>query len=368
MKNPKLRIGSLIAKVPIIQGGMGIGVSGYRLAGAVSGQGGIGVISGVNIGYREPDFATNTLEANLRAMKREIRKARAIAQDGILGINLMVAMNHYKEMVMVALEEGIDLIISGAGLPLNLPELIRGFNTKIAPIVSSAKAAKVILKFWDTRYDQTADVVIVEGPEAGGHLGFSEELLSDPNCPSILDITKEVIEEVRQYEEKYNKDIPVIVAGGIYTGKDIAECLNAGAGGVQMGTRFVATNECDADIKFKQEYVRAQQDDIVIIKSPVGMPGRALNNQFIKKITTQGDQIKGCFFCLKGCNPKVAQYCISKALIQAVTGNVDDGLVFVGSNVYQIDKIVPVKELMNELVRDMEFALNKNKSEKDLLV
>ena len=357
MKIPELNIGGLIANIPLIQGGMGIGVSGYRLAGAVASQGGIGVIAGVNLGYKEPDFLTNTLEANLRALKNEIRKARDIAQGGIIGVNLMVAVNHYNKMVRAALEEGIDLIISGAGLPTNLPELVRGFKTKIAPIVSSAKAANVILKYWDSHYDQTADMIIVEGAEAGGHLGFSEATLCDIKRPSVLEITKEVIEVVKRYEEKFERKIPVITAGGVYTGSDIAECLKIGASGVQMATRFVATDECDADIKFKQEYIGANKDDIVIIKSPVGMPGRALNNKFIKKVSESGDEIKGCFSCLKGCNPSVALYCISKALINAVTGNVDHGLVFVGSNVYKIDKIVPVKELIDELVYGAELAM-----------
>lgn len=359
MKIPSLNIGGLIAKVPIIQGGMGIGVSGYRLAGAVAAQGAIGVIAGVNIGYREPDFIANTLKANLRAIKSEIRKARAIAPNGIIGVNFLVAMNHYNEMVRAAVEEGVDLIISGAGLPTNLPELVKGFQTRIAPIVSSGKAAKVVLKYWDTRYEQTADAVIVEGPEAGGHLGFSEETLHDANRPSVLEITKEVIEVVKQYEDKFEKKIPVITAGGVYTGEDIANCLNAGAGGVQMSTRFVATDECDADIRFKQEYSKATKDDVVIINSPVGMPGRALKNKFIEKVETYGDEITGCSLCLKGCNPKVAPYCISKALINAVTGHVDDGLVFVGSNVDRVDKIVPVKNLLDELVHDTELALAK---------
>jgi NAD(P)H-dependent flavin oxidoreductase YrpB (nitropropane dioxygenase family) len=253
-------------------------------------------------------------------------------------------------------EEGIDLIISGAGLPTKLPDLVKGFQTRIAPIVSSAKAAKVILHYWDTHYGRTADMVIVEGPEAGGHLGFSDEALQAPNKISVMEIVKGVIEAVKPFQEKFKKHIPVIAAGGIYTGADIAECLRGGADGVQMGTRFVATDECDADIKYKEEYVKAKKEDIVIIKSPVGMPGRALNNKFIKRITEHGDEIKRCLRCLKTCNPKVAPYCISNALINAVEGNVDEGLIFVGSSVSRVDKIVPVKELIQELVHDIELA------------
>jgi len=355
---PKLNISGLIATVPIIQGGMGIGVSGSNLASSVANEGGVGVISGVNIGYKEPDYKINPLRANLRELRNEIRKARKLAPKGILGLNLMVAINHYNEMVCAAVEEGIDLIISGAGLPTKLPEFVKGTKTRIAPIVSSAKAAKVILKLWDSHYSSTADMIIVEGPDAGGHLGFSEEAISDKNH-SLFDIIRDVIETIKPFQEKFKRHIPVVAAGGIFTGSDIADYLKAGASGVQMATRFVATDECDADLKYKEEYVNAQKEDIVIIKSPVGMPGRALNNAFIRKVTQYGDEIKECFQCLKGCNPKVAPYCISAALKNAVLGNVNDGLIFVGSNVCRIEKIVPVKELMSELVRDAELALNK---------
>ena len=342
MKIPTLNIGGLIADIPIIQGGMGVGVSGARLAAAIANEGGVGVIAGVDIGYREPDFIKNTLKANLRALKSEIRKARQLAPKGILGVNLMVAVNDYEEMARTAVQEGIDLIISGAGLPLDLPRFVKGSRTRIAPIVSSAKAAKIITKYWDQHYDRKADLMIVEGPEAGGHLGFSHKILTSEHKPSVLDIIKEVI-----------GCIPVVAAGGIFTGGDIAGCLKAGASGVQMATRFVATDECDADIKFKEAYVNAEKEDIVIIESPVGMPGRALNNKFIQKVSEEGDEIRGCFQCLKGCNPKKAPYCISVALINAVKGNVDEGLIFAGSNVHRVKKIVPVKELIQELMDDL---------------
>ncbi len=359
MSIPKLDVGGLIADVPIIQGGMGVGISGKELAAAVANQGGIGVIAGVDIGFDEPDFNSNFFEANLRALKSKIKEARELAPKGVLAVNLMVAMNRYGEMVRAAAEEGIDLIISGAGLPLKLPDYVKGLKTRIAPIVSSGRAAQTILHYWDTHYGKTADLIVVEGPEAGGHLGFSEEVLLSEKKPSVIGIVKEVIEVAKTYREKFEKAIPVIAAGGIFTGKDIARCLEAGAGGVQMATRFVATHECDADIRFKEAYVNSQKDDIIIIKSPVGMPGRALNNGFMKKVTEYGDEIKSCFRCLGGCNPKTAPYCISKALINAVKGNLDDGLVFVGSSAYRVDQIVSVKELMDELVRETEAELGK---------
>lgn len=359
MKIPKLNIGGLISELPIIQGAMGIGVSGPKLAAAVANEGGIGVIAGVNIGYQEPDFASNTLAANLRALKSQIKNARQLAPKGIIGINLMVAMNHYGEMVRAAVEEGIDLVVSGAGLPLKLPEFVKDFQTRIAPIVSSGKAARVIAQYWETHYGRTADMVIVEGAEAGGHLGFSKEILTAQNRPSVIDIVKDVVEALKPFQERFKRKIPVIAAGGIYTGADIAQCLKSGADGVQMATRFTATDECDADIKYKEAYISAKKDDIVIIQSPVGMPGRALNNKFIRRLDECGIEIKSCFQCLKGCNPKIAPYCISTALINAVTGNVDDGLVFVGSNVYRIDKIVSVKKLIKELLNDLDLAPNE---------
>lgn len=359
MKIPKLNINGLIAEIPIVQGAMGIGVSGPSLAAAVANEGGVGVLAGVNLGYEESDFNSDKLKADLRALKNQILRIRELSPKGIIGINLMVAMNHYDEIARSAAQGGIDLIISGAGLPTKLPEYVKGFKTRIAPIVSSAKAARVILRYWDKHYGRTADMIVVEGPEAGGHLGFTEEILTSNDRLPVMDLVKEVIDIIKPFKEKFQVDIPVIAAGGIYSGKDIAECLKGGASGVQMATRFVATDECDADIKFKKEYIAAKKEDIVIMKSPVGMPGRAINNKFLKEVTEKNRKITSCVDCLITCDPKVSPYCISTALINAVTGNVDEGLVFAGSNVYRIDKIVTVKELMDELVQDTELALDQ---------
>jgi NAD(P)H-dependent flavin oxidoreductase YrpB (nitropropane dioxygenase family) len=357
MKLPTLKIGELTAAVPIIQGGMGVGVSLSGLAGAVAAEGGIGVISGAQIGYREPDFEINNMEANLRALKAEIYKAREKCKNGILAVNLMVAMNHYKDSVAAAVEAGIDLIISGAGLPTELPSLIKGFKTKIAPIVSSGKAAAVIAKLWDKKHSYAPDLVVVEGPEAGGHLGFSLEQLTSEEKPRLIDIVKDVIEALKPYEEKYNKQIPVIAAGGIFTGKDIAEYINAGAAGVQMATRFVATEECDASLEYKMAYINSEEKDIRLVKSPVGMPGRAISNEFLGRLEEGNIPVRKCYDCLKPCNPGNTPYCISKALIEAVKGNLKDGLIFTGSNAYRIDKIVKVKELMKQLVEESEKYL-----------
>lgn len=354
MKLPSLQIGDLIAKLPIIQGAMGVGVSLAGLAGAVANEGGIGVISGVQIGFQEPDFETNTLEANIRALKNEIRKAREISPKGIIGVNFLVAMNNYEKIAKAAVEEGIDIIISGAGLPTLLPSIVEGFKTKIAPIVSSGKAAAVICKMWDKRHGRVPDLVVVEGPDAGGHLGYSTEDLLSGETHELSEILVEVIKEVEVYEKKYGKNIPVVAAGGIYTGKDIVKYMKLGAAGVQMATRFIGTKECDADMKFKEAFIRSRSEDIQIVKSPVGMPGRAIRNKHIIDLEKGPIKVTKCLNCLKPCNPAETPYCISKALIQAVEGNIDEGLIFTGTNGYRIDKIVTVKEIINELVTEAE--------------
>lgn len=326
---------------------MGIGVSLSGLAAAVANAGGIGVISGVQTGFREPDFVSNNLEANKRTIIREIRKAREMS-SGIIGINFLAAMNNYKDLVATAVAEGIDLIITGAGLPLDLPKLVEGTKTKIAPIVSSGKAASVISKAYDKRFGRVADLFIVEGPEAGGHLGFKKEDLTDGSAKSLQELIPEVVEALKPFEEKYNVKIPVIAAGGIFDGKDIAECLKLGASGVQMATRFVATEECDADDEFKNAFLNAKKEDLRLIQSPVGMPGRAILNSFTEKLDAEGRiKVTRCYNCLKPCNPATTPYCISDALMTSVGG--EDGLIFAGSNAWRLEKIVPVQELMDEL-------------------
>lgn len=350
---PPLIIGNLSANVPIIQGGMGVGISGYKLCQAVANEGGIGVISGVQIGYREPDFETNTKEANVRALRKEIRKAREASPHGIIGVNIMVAVSDYDEMVRTCVEENADIIISGAGLPLKLPALVKESNIKIAPIVSSGKAASIIIRHWIKKYSRMPDLIVVEGPLAGGHLGFHMEQLKSGN-ESLEQIVQEVIQVVKVFEDRYNRKIPIAAAGGIYTGADIAKFLKLGASGVQMGTRFVATEECDASMEYKKMYINSKKEDIKLIKSPVGLPGRAIENKFIKIAEQHRIEPDKCYNCLKKCNPKDTPYCISRALINAVQGKVDDALIFVGSNAYRVDKIVRVKDLIEELVREAD--------------
>lgn len=349
MKLQPLVIGDLIAKVPIIQGGMGIGVSLSSLAGAVAKEGGIGVISAAQPGYRDADFNRDTLSANLRALGKEIKRAKEISGGGIIGVNIMCASRDYEHFVRCCMENEADLIISGAGVPTELPGLVKGSSIKIAPIVSPPKSARVLLKLWDKKYQTTADLVVIEGPKAGGHLGFSPQELEKYENAGYDEEILEILEIVRGYEEKYEKHIPVVFAGGVYDRSDIDHYIGLGCDGVQMATRFVATRECDASEAFKQAYLEAKKEDIVIVKSPVGMPGRAIENQFIKDTRKAREAVVRCNHCLKQCDPATTPYCITAALIRAVKGDVEHSLVFCGENAYRLDRIVTVKELMEEL-------------------
>lgn len=352
MELPELKIGNLVAPVPIVQGGMGVGVSLSSLAGNVALNGGVGVISGVEIGFNEPDFYKNKHEANIRALKYHIQRAKEIANGGIVGINLMAVLNNFEEMVVEAVKEKIDIIFSGGGLPLTLPGFTKGTDTKVVPIVSSDRALSLICKTWDKRYGIVPDAVVVEGPKAGGHLGFSKEELNDPSKDLEI-LVVDAINAIKPYEEKYGRRIPVIAAGGIFSGEEMAELLKLGASGVQLGSRFVATHECDASDKFKQAYINCKSDDIVLIKSPVGLVGRAISNNFIDEVELGNKKPVKCVVnCLKPCNPKETPYCIANALINAQKGNLTSGFAFAGVNAYKIDKIVSVKELIDELIEE----------------
>lgn len=344
-----IKIGDKKSKYPIIQGGMGVGVSMHRLAGNVSKEGGIGIISAADIGYKDPDFEKNPMTSNLKAIGDEIKKAREIAgEDKILGMNIMVAMQNYAEIVKECVKQKIDLIISGAGIPKDLPEYVKNSKTKIAPIVSSLRCCQLIIKHWLKKYNYIPDMIVIEGPKAGGHLGFKKE---DLKKNSLEDITKDVVKYVKEVEKEYNKEIPVISAGGIWDRKDIDKFLELGADGVQMATRFVTTFECDASDEFKKAYINAKREDIKIIDSPVGMPGRALYNNFVKNTEKVRTKIDKCYKCIKTCNIKTTPYCITRALINSVKGNVDNGLVFCGSNVYKAKEIVSVHNLIQELMK-----------------
>jgi NAD(P)H-dependent flavin oxidoreductase YrpB (nitropropane dioxygenase family) len=343
MNVKELRIGNLCARIPVIQGGMGVGVSLSRLAGAVAAAGGIGIISTAQIGFREPDFSQNPIECNLRAIKTEIEKARKLAKGGIIGVNIMVATKRYEDYVKAAVAAGVDLIISGAGLPMTLPEI--SGNAKIAPIVSSRKSLSVISKYWQKKYQRKPDLVVIEGPEAGGHLGFSKEEIKE----YTEDKTKNYDDEVKSIIELADElDVPVAVAGGVYTRADMDHYMEMGAAGVQMATRFVTTEECDASDAYKQAYINAKKEDIVIVKSPVGMPGRAIHNKFLDKVAAGERFMKGCKQCIITCKPATSPYCITEALVNAVKGDLDNGLIFCGSNAYRATKIENVADIMEE--------------------
>ena len=367
-----LVIGDLVLEKPVIQGGMGVGISLHGLAGAVAAAGGMGLISSAQIGFREPDFTTNFVEANLRAMDRELRLAREIAPNGAIGFNIMVATKHYELWVKEAVKIGADAIVSGAGLPVSLPEYVEeayremgetpARRIKLAPIVSSAKSASVICRMWDRKYKTAPDFVVVEGPLAGGHLGFSREQLTEYGADTDqvsrtyrqADYDREVTEilkVVRGYGEKYGRHIPVVTAGGIYTHEDVLHQFELGAEGVQVATRFVTTVECDAPDAYKEAYINAKEEDIVITQSPVGMPGRAIINPFLEQIKAGNrPPIKACFQCLEHCDIRTIPYCITKALVNAAEGEEDQALLFCGSNAYRADRIETVGEVMDSLV------------------
>jgi NAD(P)H-dependent flavin oxidoreductase YrpB (nitropropane dioxygenase family) len=348
MNLPVLNIGDLKANIPVVLGGMGIGVSRNKLASAVANEGGIGVMSGVHIGYDQPDFYNNTFKANLRAIKEQIALAREKSPNGIIGMNFMTAMNRYGEYVKAAVEEGIDIIVSGAGLPLELPAFAENSKTKLLPIVSSGRALKLILKKWDTKYKRTADAIVIEGINAGGHLGFKEEEILN-NTFSFKETIKEIKEMLEKFEDKYGMKIPIIAAGGIYDRMDAEAAIVNGADGVQMSTRFIATEECDAAEEYKKIFINMKKEDIKIIKSPVGLPARAYNNKLIKDIDNGIKKYpEKCTSCLKECYLGKNMYCISDVLIKAVKGDVENGLIFTGSNGYKIDKIDTVKNIFNE--------------------
>lgn len=350
MSIQSVRIKEKELHIPIIQGGMGIGVSRCHLAGAVAKEGGMGVISTAQIGYDEPDFYDHPQESNLRVIPEQIKKARELSGGkGMIGVNIMVATQDYEAYVKAACAAGVDAVISGAGLPTELPKFAEGYDIALAPIVSSEKSAKVILKYWDKHYHRTADFLIIEGPQAGGHLGFSKEELDHVSSLDYDAEIRKILEIKKTYEEKYAIRIPVFAAGGIFSSGDVAHMMELGLDGVQAATRFVATKECDASEAYKQAYVDAEEKDVAIIKSPVGMPGRAIANTFIRTITEQPEKITHCFRCLKACSPKTAPYCITKALINAVKGDLDHGLIFCGARVGEIHEITTVAEVMKDL-------------------
>ncbi len=357
-----LNIGDLSIKLPIIQGGMGIGISMSQLASAVANEGGVGVIAAVGIGMFEKDYARDFIDANIRALKREIRAAKE-KTTGVIGVNIMVALTNFSDMVKTAISEKVDIIFSGAGLPMNLPEFLsKESKTKLVPIVSSGRAAEILCKKWKQLYDYLPDAFVVEGPKAGGHLGFKQNQLNNPDF-ALEKLVPEVVTHVKPFEEQYNVKIPIIAAGGIYSGSDIKNIMDLGASGVQMGTRFVTTNECDASEAFKQTYIDSSEADMEIIQSPVGLPGRAIRNEFIDKIN-RGEKkpVKCPYKCLKTCDFEKTPYCIFAALMSAMKGNFKGGYAFAGANAFKSTKIISVKETFESILQEFKDAIS-SKSE-----
>lgn len=346
MALPSLRIGHLTINPPIIQGGMGVRVSGARLASAVANEGCAGVIASVGLGDFVELAGERATQVNRNALRDEIRKARKLT-DGVLGVNVMVALTDYDELVRIAVEEKVDFIVSGAGLPLDLPGLVKDDRIALIPIVSSARALRIICSKWQRGHGRMPDAVVVEGPRAGGHLGFKPEELEEEGQPTLEQLVRETIDLANTYDPP----IPVIAAGGIFDGDDIARFLNMGAAGVQMASRFVCTDECDVHERFKEAYINANEGDMRIISSPVGMPARAVNSGFLARIESGETMPFRCRYqCLRTCDPTTAPYCIARVLSDAANGKMESAFAFGGSNAPRCTEIVSVKALIKELV------------------
>lgn len=350
---PSLTIGNLVINPPIIQGGMGVRVSGPNLAAAVANEGAVGTIASVGL----CDYINNPNAAfdgqSTTALRDAIRKAKSNSK-GVIAVNVLVVLSNYEELIKVCVEENVDILICGSGLPLDLPKFTEGTNIKIIPIVSSPRAFKIIYHKWKKNYNKIPDAVIVEGVEAGGHIGFSYDDIVNHTAPKLESIIEEMVEMMKSLDE----NIPIIAAGGIFDGSDIAKFLKLGASGVQMATRFVCTDECDVDIKFKEAYINAEKDDLEIIKSPVGLPGRVIKNDFVKRILNGETHPFNCpYRCLRTCNPKQAPYCIARALSSSAIGLFENAFAFAGSNAYRCTEIVSVKSLISTLKRELLAAL-----------
>lgn len=360
MELKPLKIGKYEIKYPIFQGGMGLGISWDKLAGNVSLEGGLGIISSVGTGYYENrKFIDKELNAkpfgsenfySTRGLRAVIENARKICGDLPLGVNIMYAANDYARVVKDACEAGINIIVSGAGLPTNLPEFTQNFKEiALVPIVSSAKALKIICKRWLQRYERLPDAVVLEGPLSGGHQGFTYEQCLDPEF-SLFNLIPQVKAEIKEWG-----DFPLIAAGGIWDKNDIEKAISLGANGIQMGTRFIGTHECDADIGFKEVLLAAEEKDIELIKSPVGYPARGIRTNLInlvdKRMGPKIQCISNCVSpCQRGKEAKQVGYCIADRLFDAYSGKKESGLFFTGANGYKLKELISVKELMHKLV------------------
>ena len=349
-----MKLGNRELALPLIQGGMGVGVSMGGLAGAVAAEGAMGTLSTADAGWNEPDFAAHPQQANLRALRREVQRAKRLAAGaGLVAVNAMVATRQYADSVRTALAAGAAAIVSGAGLPLELPALAEGFEALLAPIVSGPRAAQLICRTWAKRYGRVPDFVVLEGCQAGGHLGFEEADLLSGRCAPLSRLIPEVLAALRPFEEKFGRAIPLFCAGGVATGAEMARCTRLGAAGAQLATRFIATEECDAGQGYKDVLLAARPEDLRIIHSPVGMPGRAVNSPLVQRLAAGMRQPPAhCSGCIKSCRPAETPFCITHALIEAVKGNWEEGLFFSGSRVDLVDRMRTVPDLIDELMKE----------------
>jgi len=358
---PSLVIGDLEINPPIIQGGMGVRVSGSHLASAVSNEGCLGTVAAVGTGEEWTDRSIDYTTRSYLSLRELLRETRAMTKNPF-AVNIMCALNNYDSLVEASVEENVDAIISGAGLPLKLPSLVKNPKTKLIPIVSSGRAADLIARTWSRRYSRTPDAFVVEGPLAGGHLGFKLEDAMSHESDTLDRIVTEVIKVAAELGATVGRKIPVVAAGGVFDGHDIAHFLKLGASGVQMATRFVCTDECDASQAYKEAYIKSRKEDIMLIKSPLGLPLRVVRNAFVDRIT-QGERVEfRCQYqCLAPCDPKKTKYCIAQALVNSYRGNMNIGFVTCGANAYRIDKIVSVHDLVDGLVQEAAADLATGK-------
>ena len=360
--NHHLTLGGRTAPIPIVQGGMGVGISMANLASAVANEGGVGVLSAAGIAMLRKPAEYNTARAICEGIAEEIADARnkiTSINPGLLGINIMHVLTDFSQMVKASAEAGIDVIFTGAGLPLDLPKFSPS-DIALVPIVSSAKAVKMIARWWEQKYNRVPDGFVLEGPLAGGHLGFSTEQINDPafRLEALIPQLRSALDAL---EQKAGRAIPLIAGGGVFSGADIHDILSRGASAVQMATRFVATEECDASNAFKQSYVDCREEDIVIIESPVGMPGRAINNNFLKRAQDKKTCPKNCpWHCITTCAVESSPYCISAALLAACKGKFEQGFAFIGAKGYKIDSITTVHRLIASLHNEFIAAASAN--------
>ena len=360
MKNvtslPDLIIGDLRINPPIIQGGMGVRVSASRLASAVSNEGALGVVASVGTGEEWPDRTLNYAARSYISLRDMLQKTKSLTPNPI-AVNIMCALTNYEDLVKAADEEEVAAIISGAGLPLKLPALVKRRSIKLIPIVSSGRAADLICRTWLRKHNRLPDALVVEGSLAGGHLGFSVDDVLSSHVP-LESIVQDVLSVAARYTKAHGISIPVIPAGGIFDGRDMARFLNLGASGVQLGTRFVCTHECDASLQYKEAYLNCRKEDILIIQSPLKLPLRVIRNSFVDRILS-GEKVKfRCpYRCLATCEPHKVPYCIAQALVNAYRGNMSAGFATCGANAYRIDRIVSVRELIQELVNECRLHL-----------